>query len=372
MSYPLSALTTILMPVLWLSLINLVIYYQQVSLANRISNIALLLLAFVTFLPAVRIRIAQSPKFTILEIMLYLTMVSSFFCLLRSVVSRNSLQPPSSYNMRHDPLSIISLCMLLIILATTVVLYLARVLFYSRTRRSHFKCKSKKADLEDRKKWHNKDCDEYHLKSEHAEKCRPFATEFFQKENIFYRLWLWRYCRSKLPPFRDEEECVIETVKWNDRDSLTYYQHRMLQVVQKYFEHFMRFKLLVNRKLHYEELLEKNMRPGCNLSSIYQFQLRRIQAHLRNSTGIFNDYMTAKHQLVRDVHELEEFVTEDIEIWFRLKPERLGVPSCMTATKLGLMENDTRAAREKLRSNVINLLKPSNISRSLPTGRVAQ
>lgn len=150
MRYPLSSLTTILFPVLWLSIMNIFIYYQQVSLANRISNVAMIMLAFVTFLPSIRTNIQQTPKLTLLEILLYLTMLSCFLCLVRSFIDRGTTRSASDYNIKNDGLSIVSVCLLGLIVLTTVIIYLVRVVFFIRKKNNNYKKKPRKADLEDR------------------------------------------------------------------------------------------------------------------------------------------------------------------------------------------------------------------------------
>ena len=155
MRYPLTALTTILVPVLCLSLINLVIYFQEVDLSKRISNIALVLLAFATFLPAIRSRIQQSPNFTLLEIMLYATIVSTFLCHVRSFVDRkNKVEPPEKppeYKIKNDGFAIVSVVLLLLIVVSSIVIYVVRVYFFiSRKRSKKYKKSDNKADLKDR------------------------------------------------------------------------------------------------------------------------------------------------------------------------------------------------------------------------------
>jgi uncharacterized membrane protein len=91
MRYPLSSLITILFPTLCLTVINLAIYFQEQSLGYRINNIAILLLSYTTFLPAIRAHIQSAPTITLMEIILYGTMLSSCLCLLRSFISRNEV-----------------------------------------------------------------------------------------------------------------------------------------------------------------------------------------------------------------------------------------------------------------------------------------
>ena len=87
--YPLTTVIEILIPAVFLALINLAIYFQEVGLSNRISSIATLLVAYTTFLPTVRQRIPPSPRLTLIEVLLYAIMLSSSLCLLRSFIDRN-------------------------------------------------------------------------------------------------------------------------------------------------------------------------------------------------------------------------------------------------------------------------------------------
>jgi len=117
-------LITIIVPIVFLSFINLAIFFQEQSLANRISSIVMLLLAYTTFLPIVRNRIPPSPKITLIQLLLYAVMLSSTLCLLRSFLNRNI--PSDDYNWQQDPCFVISLITLLLVSTLVFIGYLGR------------------------------------------------------------------------------------------------------------------------------------------------------------------------------------------------------------------------------------------------------
>lgn len=120
------------MPIIFLALINLAIFFQEQSLSNRISSIAILLLAYTTFLPTLRNRIPPSPKITLIETFLYAIMISSTLCLLRSFLDHSIHPADYKYDWRSDFCIIISLILLVLVIFLVLIGYIARRRRYSK------------------------------------------------------------------------------------------------------------------------------------------------------------------------------------------------------------------------------------------------
>jgi len=59
------ALTAIFLPLVLLGIINLAIFYQSASLADRVGNIATLMIAYIEMISVIRNQIPPSPDITI-------------------------------------------------------------------------------------------------------------------------------------------------------------------------------------------------------------------------------------------------------------------------------------------------------------------
>jgi hypothetical protein len=70
--YPGVNLISIFVPLWILGVINLFIFFQDRTLANRIASIATLTLAFIAFIPTINDKIPQTPNIKIVEILVYM------------------------------------------------------------------------------------------------------------------------------------------------------------------------------------------------------------------------------------------------------------------------------------------------------------
>lgn len=72
----------IFIPLWLLTLINLSVFFQNNDIKYRISNIAILLVAFAAFLPTIRSKIPPSQHVTLIEIITYTLLSTLVFCLI--------------------------------------------------------------------------------------------------------------------------------------------------------------------------------------------------------------------------------------------------------------------------------------------------
>lgn len=73
------------MPLWLLAIINIGIFYQDENLANRIQNIAALMIAFVALIPTIRAQIPPNPNIVFVEILVYLETFTSLMALIDSL-----------------------------------------------------------------------------------------------------------------------------------------------------------------------------------------------------------------------------------------------------------------------------------------------
>ena len=86
---PTVALTTIFVPLFFLGAINLAIFFQDPALGNRVLSIATLMIAFVQLIPIIRDQIPPNPTVTVIEVIVYMEALTTFFCALQSLISRD-------------------------------------------------------------------------------------------------------------------------------------------------------------------------------------------------------------------------------------------------------------------------------------------
>lgn len=83
--YPGNNLISIFFPLYVLGFINLLIFFQDISLAGRIGAIATLTLAFIAFIPTINDQIPQTPNIKLVEILVYMETIASILCLIQSL-----------------------------------------------------------------------------------------------------------------------------------------------------------------------------------------------------------------------------------------------------------------------------------------------
>lgn len=70
--FPGGAILSIFIPIYMLAAIGLLVFFQDRDLKDRIATIAVLILAFVAFIPTVNDSIPQSSNIKLVEILIYL------------------------------------------------------------------------------------------------------------------------------------------------------------------------------------------------------------------------------------------------------------------------------------------------------------
>jgi hypothetical protein len=83
--FPIVALATIFLPLWLLAIINLGIFFQDNTLADRIASIAALMIAFVALIPTIRDQIPPNPRIVFIEILVYFETLTSLFALIHSL-----------------------------------------------------------------------------------------------------------------------------------------------------------------------------------------------------------------------------------------------------------------------------------------------
>jgi hypothetical protein len=87
--YPGANLLSIFLPLWVLGFINLLIFFQDNRLADRIAVIATLTLAFIAFIPTINEQIPETPYVKLVEILVYIETAANILCLVQSVMIRN-------------------------------------------------------------------------------------------------------------------------------------------------------------------------------------------------------------------------------------------------------------------------------------------
>ena len=94
--YPVSSILEIFIPLWILAAINLGIYFQDSNvLADKIASIATVTLALVAFIPTINEKIPQTSMVKLIEIIIYLQVLTTFLTLLDSLIVRK--EDPGQY-----------------------------------------------------------------------------------------------------------------------------------------------------------------------------------------------------------------------------------------------------------------------------------
>lgn len=110
-------LMTIFLPMLLFAIINLAIFYESNSLKNRIGNLATLIIAFVQIVSVVRESIPPTPKVTMVEILVYLLLLSNLLCLIEGIIRYHNETQSSTFFILSLTISIIVfMCPLLMVI----------------------------------------------------------------------------------------------------------------------------------------------------------------------------------------------------------------------------------------------------------------
>lgn len=100
----------IYIPLIILSILNVTIFYQDTeSLADRLANIATILIALVGMISIVREEIPPNPSITLTEIMVILESIGALLCLLSSVLIHNKYPGYYPYELMNDKALVIAI-----------------------------------------------------------------------------------------------------------------------------------------------------------------------------------------------------------------------------------------------------------------------
>ena len=150
--HPIATLGTIFFPLWLLGVINLAVFYQDAGLADRIANIATLMIAFVGIIPMIREEVPPNPKFTAIEMLVYLQIATTLLCLISSFLIRSTTRgDESTLDPLNDPFFLISLGINIaqfVIPVICYIWYLVRVV-----PKNHRKSKSSHIIEKDYSKW---------------------------------------------------------------------------------------------------------------------------------------------------------------------------------------------------------------------------
>ena len=142
----------IFLPLWLLGLISLGIFFQERTLADRIASIATVMIAHVAFMPVIRGQLPPSPKLTFTEILVYMEISITLFCLIESIANRGVT---SEFEWNLNGLFMVSF---IIQCLETAVIILLIIIYYC----CWFPSYNLKPGMEiplDTKQWYNLDCD---------------------------------------------------------------------------------------------------------------------------------------------------------------------------------------------------------------------
>jgi hypothetical protein len=88
---PWVSVLVIYLPMMILGVINMSIFYQYEVLADRLANIATLMIAIVGMISIVREEIPPGPLITLTEIIVLLESLACMMCLLSSLIIKNTI-----------------------------------------------------------------------------------------------------------------------------------------------------------------------------------------------------------------------------------------------------------------------------------------
>lgn len=88
--FPLVTLFTIFIPLWLLGIINLGVFYQDTGLADRIGSISALMISFVALIPVIREALPPNPQITVVEVLVYLEILTTLLCFIESVIVRGN------------------------------------------------------------------------------------------------------------------------------------------------------------------------------------------------------------------------------------------------------------------------------------------
>lgn len=121
---PILDLLTIFLPIWFLGLISLCVYFLSNDLGSRLKIVTTVMLSFIAYKPLVRKLLPPNPKITFIEIIIYTLLFISFLLLLSSFIND---QLESEFVWNKDGFFIISL---IIQIATTLSIIILIVGYY--------------------------------------------------------------------------------------------------------------------------------------------------------------------------------------------------------------------------------------------------
>lgn len=82
---PMVILFTVFAPTWILTIINLAVFFTSPGLGDRVSTLAVLMIAFVAVVPGIREKLPSYPTLTIIEVLVYLEQLTVILCLINSL-----------------------------------------------------------------------------------------------------------------------------------------------------------------------------------------------------------------------------------------------------------------------------------------------
>ena len=157
--YPVSSILEIFIPLWILAAINLGIYFQDSNvLADKIASIATVTLALVAFIPTINEKIPQTSMVKLIEIIIYLQVLTTFLTLLDSLIVRK--EDPGQYETDTGTNGFFLITLIINVFCIGIVLVLL-VLHKCWWEKLYTKEREKKITGKmNRELWENKECDE--------------------------------------------------------------------------------------------------------------------------------------------------------------------------------------------------------------------
>lgn len=149
---PYNAMSTIFLPTILISIINIAIFYQPLNdLGGRLENLVVMVLAFVGIIGYIRQQTPEFPKVSLVEWLVYILVLSNLLCLAYSVHERGL------YLSYEDTWRNGFFAVAVAAAGLVVLVVIALLLLHWRKWEPHYKGKRRSPRLEnlDHTKWYN-------------------------------------------------------------------------------------------------------------------------------------------------------------------------------------------------------------------------
>lgn len=143
-------------PIWILGLVGLAVFFQEQGFGARLATIAVLVLAFVAFLPTINSSIPQSPNIKLVDILILLQITSTILLLVESFQIKDV--EGFVFEWQKSNYFLIALAFNATTIAVVTFLFITHKLCWERKYQQYVQREKNK--FEDRKGWENVDCDE--------------------------------------------------------------------------------------------------------------------------------------------------------------------------------------------------------------------